>query len=97
MNQEPQICEKKFPETVNAIGHLAGYSDVLVCEIVKSFRELERGIKLYLQLKYDDTKSIIVYRKEMMESIKVFFEKYGNLPELRQVLTRFEKLQSQKV
>jgi hypothetical protein len=55
------------------------------------------GVKLYLKLKYDDKKIKIVYCKEMMGCIKVFFERYGYLPELRQVLTRFEKIQSQKV
>jgi hypothetical protein len=97
MNQEPQICEKKFPETVYVVGNLAGYSSEQVCEIVKILHELKMGVKLYLKLEYDDKKSRFIYCEDMMESIKVFFEKYGYLPELRQVLTRFEKNQSQKV
>jgi hypothetical protein len=97
MNQEPQICEEKFPEIVYIVGNLSGYPDELVCEIIKTLHELKNGIKLYLKLKYVDEQSRFIYRKDMMESIKVFFDKYEYLPELRQVLTRFEKIQSQKV
>jgi hypothetical protein len=97
MNQEPKICEEKFPETVYIVGNLYGYPDELVCEIIKTLHELKKGIKLYLKLKYVDEKSRFIYNEDMTTSIKVFFEKYGYLPELRQVLTRFEKLQSQIV